>query len=88
METRIEKHQKYRQELIKQGAATRKETDNKRHSATLPLNQVMDNVNNDDLKRQYYIKQRNLKITMIVVLSILLAAVVVALIFFGIYAFK
>lgn len=88
METRIEKHQKYRQELIKQGAATKKETEDKRHSATLPLSQVMDDVNNDDLKRQYYIKQRNLKITMIIVLSLLLIGVVIALIFFGIYAFK
>ena len=86
METRIQKHLKYRSELIKEGATTIDTKSNPRRRETLPLKAVMED--GDDPSRYYYLKQRKHRILMYILLGVILAGILTGLIIFGIFAFR
>lgn len=94
METRVQKHKKYRDSLIKQGVLTDEDlVVEGKHSGSaykeiLPFNQVID-TDKDELKKkelQESLKkqQRNKLITTIVIISLIVIAIIVfAIIAFG-----
>lgn len=90
METRIQKHRKYRAELIKEGATT-VDVNEKPASTTktLPIQKVMDGLEEANLAKEYYYqKQHRIKILQFLVIVIIVVAVIVGVILFGIYAFR
>lgn len=89
METRIQKHLKYRAELIKEGSTTvdKKEAPRK-ITQTLPINTVMDEYDQNKKAKEFYEKQKCQRIILYVLLGLLLAAIITGLVFFGIYAFR
>ena len=88
METRIQRHKKYRAELIKEGSdVAMKEKPLMTTTTALPIKEVMDMVEDDKKNLSYYKKQRNMKVAKFVLLILLLIACIVGIIMFGIYAF-
>ena len=86
METRIQKHMKYRADIIKEGTTTMDVSSKPRITGTLPISTVMDSeVSEDDSK--YYANQKKIKILQYVIIGLLVALIVTALVLFGIYAF-
>ena len=87
METRIQRHKKYRAELIKEGS----DVVIKEKSSTttaLPIKDVIDMVEEENNHLTYFKKQRIEKIIKYSLLVLLLVACIVGIILFGIYAFK
>ena len=86
METRIQKHMKYRADIIKEGTTTMDVSSKPRITGTLPINTVMDSeVSEEDNK--YYANQKKIKILQYIIIGLLIALIVTALVLFGIYAF-
>ena len=87
METRIQRHKNYRAELIKEGSNVVIKEKPLNTTTALPIKEVIDMVEDDAKTRAYYKRQRNERVTKFVLLILLLVAVIVGIIMFGIYAF-
>ena len=87
METRIQRHKKYRAELIKEGSDISIKEKPMMTTTALPIKEVIDMVEDDKKTRSYYNKQRNERIIKYTLLVLLLIVCVVGIIMFGIYAF-
>lgn len=87
METRIQRHKNYRAELIKEGSNVVIKEKPLTTTTALPIKEVIDMVEDDAKTRAYYMRQRNERVTKFVLLILLLVAVIVGIIMFGIYAF-
>lgn len=87
METRIQRHKNYRAELIKEGSNVVIKEKPLTTTTALPIKEVIDMVEDDAKTRAYYKRQRNERVTKFVLLILLLVAVIVGIIMFGIYAF-
>ena len=87
METRIQRHKNYRAELIKEGSNVQIKEKPLTTTTALPIKEVIDMVEDDAKTRAYYKRQRNERVTKFVLLILLLVAVIVGIIMFGIYAF-
>ena len=87
METRIQRHKNYRAELIKEGSDVQIKEKPLTTTTALPIKEVIDMVEDDAKTRAYYKRQRNERVTKFVLLILLLVAVIVGIIMFGIYAF-
>lgn len=87
METRIQRHKNYRAELIKEGSNVVIKEKPLTTTTALPIKEVIDMVEDDAKTRAYYKRQRNERVTKFVLLILLLIAVIVGIIMFGIYAF-
>ena len=87
METRIQRHKNYRAELIKEGSNVQIKEKPLTTTTALPIKEVIDMVEDDAKTRAYYKRQRNERVTKFVLLILLLIAVIVGIIMFGIYAF-
>ncbi len=86
METRIQRHRKYRAELIKEGSdVTLKEKP--MTTTALPIKEVMTIVEEEKKNNSYFIKERNDRVVKYVLLIVFLIALIVGIIMFGIYAF-
>ncbi|MCR4880306.1 MAG: hypothetical protein K5906_05085 [Bacilli bacterium] len=86
METRIQRHRKYRAELIKEGSDVTIKEKNMTTTA-LPIKEVITMVEDDKNTLSFYRKQRNERIIRYILLSLLLASIIVGIIMFGVYAF-
>ena len=87
METRIQRHKNYRAELIKEGSNVVIKEKPLTTTTALPIKEVIDMVEDDKKSLAYYKRQRNERVTKFVLLILLLVAVIVGIIMFGIYAF-
>ena len=87
METRIQRHKKYRAELIKEGSEVTLKEKPLMTTTTLPIKDVIDTVEEDKNLTAYYKRKRNEKVIKYVLLVLLLIASVTGLIFLGILAF-
>ena len=87
METRIQRHKKYRAELIKEGSDVAIKEKPMMTTTALPIKEVIDMVEDDKKNLAYYKRQRNERILKFVLLGLLLVACIVGIIMFGIYAF-
>ena len=87
METRIQRHKKYRAELIKEGSSTILKEKPTSTTTALPIKEVMDMVEDDKKTLSYYKRQRNERVAKFVLLILLLIVCIVGIIMFGIYAF-
>ena len=82
METRVNKHQAYRSSLLKEGSSALKSSSKdtlSTTSSTLPINQVMDALNEDNDEVIFYkkkLKRKYLTISIIVCGSVILIAVI------------
>ena len=88
METRIQRYRKYRAELIKEGSDVTLKEKPKMTTTALPIQEVIDMVEDDKKNLTFYRQQRNEKIFKYVLLVIFLIALIVGIIMFGIYAFR
>ena len=87
METRIQRHKKYRAELIKEGSDVSIKEKPMMTTTALPIKEVIDMVEDDKKSKAYYARQRNERIIKFILLVLLLVVVTVGIIMFGIYAF-
>ena len=87
METRIQRHKKYRAELIKEGSSTTLKEKPMTATSALPIREVMDIVEEDKKNLSFYKRERNERVIKFVLLVLLLTACIVGIIMFGIYAF-
>ena len=87
METRIQRYKNYRAELIKEGSNVTMKEKPMMTTTTLPIKDVIDMVEGDKKNLSHYQRQRNEKIIKYTLLVLLLAACIVGIIMFGIYAF-
>ena len=87
METRIQRHKKYRAELIKEGSDIYIKEKPMMTTTALPIKEVIDMVEDDKKSLAYYKRQRNERVIKYILLILLLIACVVGIIMFGIYAF-
>ena len=87
METRIQRHKKYRAELIKEGSSVTIKEKPMMTTTALPIKEVIDMVDDDKKNEAFYKRQRNERVLKFVLLILLLIACIVGLILFGIYAF-
>ena len=87
METRIQRHKNYRAELIKEGSNVQIKEKPLTTTTALPIKEVIDMVEDDAKTRAYYKRQRNERVIKYILLILLLIAVIVGIIMFGIYAF-
>ena len=88
METRIQRYRKYRAELIKEGSDVTLKEKPMMTTTALPIQEVIDMVEDDKKNFAFYRQQRNEKIFKYVLLVIFLIALIVGIIMFGIYAFR
>lgn len=88
METRIQRYRKYRAELIKEGSDVTLKEKPMMTTTALPIQEVIDMVEDDKKNLAFYRQQRNEKILKYVLLVIFLIALIVGIIMFGIYAFR
>ena len=88
METRIQRYRKYRAELIKEGSDVTLKEKPMMTTTALPIQEVIDMVEDDKKNLVFYRQQRNEKIFKYVLLVIFLIALIVGIIMFGIYAFR
>jgi len=87
METRIQRHKKYRAELIKEGSdVTLKEKP--MTTTALPIREVMTSMEDDDKTVSYYKRLRNEKVIKYVLLVLFLIICIVGLIIFGVFVFR
>ena len=87
METRIQRHKKYRAELIKEGSEVSIKEKPLMTTTTLPIKDVIDMVEDDKKTLSYYKRKRNEKVLWYVLLVLLLITCVVGVIMLGVYAF-
>ena len=87
METRIQRHKKYRAELIKEGSEVSIKEKPLMTTTTLPIKDVIDMVEDDNKTIHYYKKKRIEKLFLYILLVLLLIACIVGVIILGIYAF-
>ena len=87
METRIQRHKKYRAELIKEGSSVTIKEKPMMTTTALPIKEVIDMVDDDKKNEAFYKRQRNERVAKFVLLILVLIACIVGLILFGIYAF-
>ena len=88
METRIQKYKNYRAALVKEGSATLKEDNTPKTTTALPLNEVMASSEVANTTDLYYKKQQRFRVIQFAATVLLFIAIVVALIIFGIYAWR
>lgn len=87
METRIQKHMKYRTDILKEGTTTIDMSSKPRVTGTLPINKVMDEPD-DSEQNKIYARQKTIKRLQIALLIVLVIAVITGIVLFGIYAFS
>ena len=89
METRIQRHRKYRAELIKEGSNSPiKEKPMMNTTTALPIKEVMDLAMDEEANKAFYKRKRKEKIIQYVLLVLLVVTLIVGIIVFGIYAFS
>lgn len=89
METRIQRHRKYRAELIKEGSnSSIKEKPMMNTTTALPIKDVIDTTLEEEASRAFYKKKHTEKIIQFVLLVLLVVSLIVGIIVFGIYAFR
>ena len=87
METRIQKHLKYRAELIKDGSTTVNKEGTPRRTNTLPINSVM-SVEKESKNDDYYAKLHRQKVIFNCILFAFLLAFIAGVIILGVFLFK
>jgi len=87
METRIQKYKDYRSSFIKEGSQNYN-GQTRFTTSTLPLNEVMSTVSKDEKDEELIRKNKNLKILRYVIAITICVAIIVGVVFLGIFAFK
>ena len=89
METRVQKYSKYRAQMISEGIAEADKTKipQRNSTGTLPINTVMDSLE-DDKSKEYFNEMKRNQFIKIGVIIIIALAIIAGVVIFGIYAFN
>ena len=89
METRVQRYKDYRAQLVSDGAKELNKDEKPILTTTaLPIKEVMESIDEHSLPNRYYQRQKIIRVVEFALIVLLLIAVVVGLIMFGIYAFR
>ena len=88
METRLSKYKEYRNKLINEGNTPISTSKEIKVTRTLPLDNVMDVLQEDEKSKLFYKKQKNIRIIKFISIVTILILLIVAVILLGIFAFK
>ena len=89
METRVQKYSKYRAQMISEGVAEADKTKipQRNSTGTLPINTVMDSLE-DDKSKEYYKEMKRDQYIKIGIIALVALAIIAGVVIFGIYAFN